>query len=548
MRSGESPVKAQCLPFSQIPHTTPLFSDFLAEAPKTKPFYPRSTQFSTWFRDAARELKYDSVRRERVATILERQNRSWGASSQTLANLARFRSGACAFVTGQQVGLFGGPLFTILKALTAIKFADEACRGGLDCVPVFWLANEDHDLAEVNHVSIPSADSALRTLTTPTHGGGNAQVGSIAFGPEIGPVLEQAAQVLGESEITQLLRETYRPGETFGGAFARLFTKLFANWGLILLDGSDAELRKIAQPMFRDAIERAGELDDALLVRGRALEAVGYHQQVKVSASSTLLLAIQGGARLPIHRRLNGGSKIEFAIGEEKLDLSELLGRIDKTPENFSPNVLLRPVVQDYLLPTVAYAGGPAEVAYFAQCDVVYHTLAGNTTPVVSRFSATLITDKAQALLERYGLAFPDLFAGAKAVQERCAARTIPPDLQAAFDSASQDLDRSLEHIRAAIAELDQTLVAASATAASKMHHQINRLRGKAARAELARNELVSRHAQMLTNTLYPARNLQEREIAGVYFLARYGLGLLSYLHDSLRADCVDHQLIRTSF
>lgn len=541
-------MKAQCLPFSHIPHTTQLFSDFLAGSPKAKQFYPRSAQFSSWFRDAAGELKYDSVRREQVAAILERQNRLWGASPQTLANLARFRSGACAFVTGQQVGLFGGPLFTILKALTAIKFADEACSGGIDCVPVFWLANEDHDLQEVNHVALPATDSSLIELTTPTHGVNDSQVGSIEFGPEIGPALERAAQLLGESEITQALRETYCPGETFGGAFARLFARLFANWGLILLDGSDAELRKIAQPMFRATVERAEELDNALLKRGRALETTGYHQQVKVSASSTLLFAIQNGARLPIHRRLNGGSGTGFTIGEEKLDESELLSRIDKTPENFSPNVLLRPVVQDYLLPTVAYAGGPAEVAYFAQCGVVYQTLTGKITPVVSRLSATLIADKAHALLERYGLVFSDLFAGVKAVQERCAARTMPPDLQATFDSAVQDLDRSLEHIRAAIAKLDQTLVAASTTAASKMHHQINVLRGKSARAELARNELVSRHAQVLTNTLYPARNLQEREIAGVYFLARYGPGLLSYLHDSLRTDCMDHQLVRISF
>jgi bacillithiol biosynthesis cysteine-adding enzyme BshC len=525
-----------------------LFSDFLAGSTQASQFYPRSGQFSTWFRDAAEELKYDSVRRGQVAAILEKQNRSWGASPQTLANLARLRGGACAFVTGQQVGLFGGPLFTILKALTAIKFADEACRGGIDCVPIFWLANEDHDLAEVNHVSILSSDSALQTLTTPTHAGGDAQVGSIVFGQEIVPEFEQAAQLLGESEITQIIREAYRPGESFGSAFARLFARLFANWGLILLDGSDAELRKIAQPMFRTAIERAGELGEALLGRGRALEAAGYHQQVKVSTSSTLLFAIQNGARLPIHRRSNGRSTTEFAIGEDQLDLSELLSRIDKAPENFSPNVLLRPVVQDYLLPTLAYAGGPAEVAYFAQCGVVYQALVGKVTPVVSRLSATLIADKAQALLECYGLTFSDLFEGANAVQERSAARTLPPDLRAAFESASQDLDRSLERIRTAIAKLDHTLVAASTTAASKMHHQINRLRGKAARAELARNELVGRHAEFLANTLYPRKTLQEREIAGAYFLARYGLGLLTYLHDSLCTDCLDHQLIRVSF
>jgi len=539
-------VKAQCVPFSQIPHTTALFSDFISGNPKAGQFYPRSARFSEWFREAAAELRYDPARRERVATILERQNKSWDTSPKTLANIARFRAGACAFVTGQQVGLFGGPLFTILKALTAIKFADEACRAGVDCVPIFWLANEDHDLAEVNHVSIPAADFSLQRLLTPTQGLADAQVGTIAFGQEITSVVENAAQLLGESEVTDLVRHAYRPGETFGGAFARLFAKLFADWGLILLDGSDAELRSIAQPIFHAAIERSAELDDALLARGRALEAAGYHQQVKVTPSSTLLFAIQNGARLPIHRRANGGNGSYFTIGGEKLEQAELLKRIATTPGGFSPNVLLRPVVQDYLLPTLSYAGGAAEVAYFAQCAVVYEALLGKVTPVISRLSATLIPDKPHALLERYGLNFPELFGGAAALRENLAARVLPGDLQAAFESASTSLDRSLNAIRSALQRLDATLVPAAATAASKMHHQINRLRGKAARAQLRHDEVVGRHAELLSNALYPNNTLQEREIGGVYFAARYP-GFTHTLYDALRTDCLDHQLISIS-
>jgi bacillithiol biosynthesis cysteine-adding enzyme BshC len=538
-------MKTQCFSFNQIPHTTPLFSDFLAEAPKAKQFYPRSARFLSWFRDAAVELKYDSGRREQVAAILERQNRSWGASPQTLENLARFRRGACVFVTGQQVGLFGGPLFTILKALTAIKFADEACSGGIDCVPVFWLANEDHDLEEVNHVTVPGTDFSLRELTAPTQGVIDSSVGSIEFGQEILAVVERAGELLGASRIMELLRNAYRPGETYGGAFAKLLSYLFGDRGLILLDGSDSELRRIAQPLFVAAIERAGELDEALLARGRALDTAGYHQQVKVTRSSTLLFSIQNKARMAIHRSTNGISKGEFVIGEKKISESALLSEIHANPGNFSPNVLLRPVVQDYLLPTLAYAGGPAEVAYFAQCGVVYEALAGRVTPVISRLSATLVEAKAQKLLEHYGLAFADLFDGANALRERCAARMVPADVRAAFESASMDLDRSLGRIREAIGKLDSTLIAACATAASKMHHQIDRLQGKSARAELARNELISRHAELLTNSLYPHKSLQEREIAGVYFLARHGLDLLNQLYADLRTDCVDHQLIR---
>ena len=151
-------MKAHCLPFSQIPHTTRLFTDFLAYPPKVQPFYPRSPYFAEWAKEEAASISYDASRRERVAGILERQNKSWDASPKTLANLDRLRKGAAAVVTGQQVGLFGGPMFAIYKALTAVKLADEATADGIDAVPIFWLATYDHDLAEVNHVALPAAD------------------------------------------------------------------------------------------------------------------------------------------------------------------------------------------------------------------------------------------------------------------------------------------------------------------------------------------------------------------------------------------------------
>src|SRR6266404_1775760 len=210
--SGEPAVKAQCLPFTQIPHTTRLFTDFLAYSPGVQPFYPHSPHFSEWSKAEASALQYDSSRRERVSTILERQNKSWDASPQTFANLNRLRRGAAAIVTGQQVGLFGGPMFAVYKALTAIKLAQEATAAGIDSVPVFWLATSDHDLAEVNHLSMPGADGVPSTLTISSHGVAGAPVSDVRLGDEILPVVEEAASLLGDSEISQFLRESYRPG------------------------------------------------------------------------------------------------------------------------------------------------------------------------------------------------------------------------------------------------------------------------------------------------------------------------------------------------
>jgi len=538
-------VKSECLPFSQIPHTTKLFADFLSDHSKVQQFYPRSPYFAEWVKDEASTLRYDSARRERVSAILEHQNQSWRASSKTMENITRLRAGAAAVVTGQQVGLLGGPTFSIYKALTAVKLAELATQSGIDCVPVFWLATEDHDLAEVNQVSLPSADGSLKRFVASTPSQPDAPVGTVKFGAEIEVLVDAVSGSLGEAELGAL-RDSYRPGENFGSAFARLFARWFADWGVILLDASDAEFHRISQPIYQAAIERAGELDNALLVRGKELETAGYHQQVKVTPSSALLFTLQDGGRVPIHRRVNGEpGQIEFVIQKERISQAELLSRIASAPQQFSANVLLRPVVQDYLLPTLAYTGGSAEVAYFAQAAVVYKALMGRVTPLVPRFSATIVESKPGSLLDRYGLSFADLFHGPEPLREQLAARSLPNDLQTAFVNADASLKQALGGIRSALERLDKTLVDAADNAASKMQHQLESLRARAARAELRQTEVLGRHADLLSNTLYPNKTLQEREISGAYFLSRHGTDLLHTLYDAIHADCLDHQVIR---
>src|SRR5580658_849277 len=204
--SGELPMKSQCLPFTQIPHSTRLFLDYLSYTPSVRGMYPRSPIFSEWVKDESQRVVYDSTRRAKVSEILERQNRAWGASTKTLANIERLKHGALTAVTGQQVGLFGGPLFSIFKALTAVKLAEEATSAGVDCVPIFWLATEDHDLAEVNHVALLSEQGLPEPFAVESGGFeshvADAPVGTIKFGAEIEPVVERAAALLGDSEVT----------------------------------------------------------------------------------------------------------------------------------------------------------------------------------------------------------------------------------------------------------------------------------------------------------------------------------------------------------
>lgn len=539
-------MKAHCLPFSKIPHTTRLFADFLSYAPPVRPFYPRSPHFEEWLNSEAGKISYDAARRERVSAILERQNRSWDASANALANLDRLRKGAAAVVTGQQVGLFGGPMFAIYKALTAVKLAKEATAAGVDAVPVFWLATYDHDLAEVNHVSLVGPDGVPRVLTTPSHDVAGAPVSAVRFADEIIPVTDQAAALLGDSEAAEFLRASYRPGETMGSAFARLFARIFADWGVILLDASDAELSRVAEPLYHAAIERAGELDAALLKRGAELEAAGYHQQVKVTESSVLLFTMRDGARVPIHRHGNGTEQfvIDGEAAGEKLSKAELIARIAAHPEQFSPNVLLRPVVEDYLLPTLAYTGGAAETAYFGQAGAVYQALLGRVTPIVPRYSATIVDPKMQRLLERHGLSVTDVFEGTDALRREIAARSLPHDLQNAFERAKQSFDENFLAVKEKLEKLDRTLVDAAETARSKMQHQMEKLHTQAARAEAQKSELVTRHGHLLSGALFPDKGLQERAVGGISFLARYGWDLLHQLYETIHTDCHDHQIV----
>ncbi len=541
-------MKSQCLPFQQIPHTTRLFLDNLSYTPSVRSFYPRSPIFSEWVKDESERVVYDDGRRVKVSEILERQNRAWGASAKTLANIERLKRGALAAVTGQQVGLFGGPLFSIFKALTAVKLAEQATAAGVDCVPIFWLATEDHDLAEVNQVGLASEHGIPEAFTVEglglaTAAVADAPVGTVKFGPEIEAVVERAASLLGDSEVSAWLREAYCPGETLGSAFALLFARLFAEWGVILLDPADKDFHELAKPLFRAAIERAPELDEALLARGKELEAAGYHQQVKVTSATTLLFEVKNGARTVIRRKSNGGGD-GFAVGEERVSSEELLGRIDATPEHFNGNALFRPVVQDYLLPTLAYTGGAAEVAYFAQAAVVYEKLLGRVTPILPRFSATLVEAKAERLLTRYGLSLTDVLQGPDKLQAAIAARSLPSDLQTRFSEAHASVEKSMAALRESIGRLDSTLIDAAESAGSSMSHQIDRLQARVARAEQQRNEVVTRHADSLSYTLFPNKALQEREIAGISFVARYGTELLANLYQTIQPDCHDHQVI----
>jgi bacillithiol biosynthesis cysteine-adding enzyme BshC len=535
MQMVESPnVEAECLPFSSIPHTTRLFDYYLHHFDRVKRFYARPPLSQDWWADEIKKINYPADRRKAVAAILERQNREFGAGEKTLANIERLRQGAAAVVTGQQVGLFGGPTFCILKALTAVLMAEKA-----GAVPMFWLATEDHDLEEINTVNLAAGDHLQKFTVNVPHVEG-APVGTIAFTDEITAATQQVEALFGKSEISELLAASYRKGETFGTAFARFYTKVFSDMGVVFLNPLDTELHRIAQPVFRAALEKPEEINQALVARNHELEAAGYHAQVKVTPSHTLCFYFEDGARTPV-RHQDG----EFFIGERKLAAADLLSEAERYPEKFSANVLLRPLMQDYLLPTLCYIGGPAEVAYFAQIEVVYRKLAGRATPIVPRIFATLIEPRIAKLMDRYQLSLPDLFNTPEKTRELVGSRALPDSILKSFDLAAEHVERALALIQGPLEKLDKTLIDAAENAGSKMRYQLQGIRDKAARAESRKNTEVLHHADELITALYPNKELPEREIGAAYFLLKYGISVLEQIKAAVRTSCGDHQVIR---
>ena len=478
-----------------------------------------------------------------LSELLARQAAEFGAGERTLVNVAKLGAGARAVVTGQQVGLLGGPLLTLFKAATAIARASEATRTtGVEHVPVFWCATEDHDLAEVDQVALLSkrAVETLRLGLLRTGG----EVGGLRLGEEIRGLVERASELLGYAPVCELLAECYAPERTLGEAFARLMTRLFAEHGLIVVDAAGREFHARGARTLRAAIERAEELEAALLDRSRALEAAGYHAQVLVKPGGSLLFLLEDSGERVALRRTGSGV---WRAGTRNYMTAELLEILEQAPERLSPNALLRPVFQDTLLPTAAYVGGPAEIAYFAQSAVLYERILGRITPVLPRFSATVIEPAMDAAMARHEVALEQIFAAgsAEALAQRFGARAIPIEEKRQLAAAGTAMDAELTALTGYLGAVDESLGRSALVSANKMRYQMNRLRRMAARFEVQKEASLGRHAEALMLHLFPGEHPQERVLAGIWFLAQGGERWLDQVVKEAGEMCVGHTVIR---
>jgi bacillithiol biosynthesis cysteine-adding enzyme BshC len=477
-----------------------------------------------------------------LVRLLAAQN----ASSAAQPALAALSQGAGAILTGQQVGLFGGPLYTPFKAATAVARARKSTAAGHPHAAIFWLASEDHDFAEVDHVTFPDGRE-LATLTYGKAPESATPAGRIVFDESITPLVEQAAELLGPSEATDALVAAYKPGRTFAQAFDDLYTTLFAAQGLLIVDAAGRDFHRLGAPVLRAAIERADEFHTALTERGKALEAAGYHVQVAVAPQSSLLFLIdeKSGARVALRRTAPTPAEPNglWHADHQTYSTSDLLGILSSEPERISPAALLRPVFQDYLFGTTAQVGGPAEIAYLAQSTVLFERILGRQTPPITRFSATLIEPSIAELLRKHDLSLEQVFAeeNAGTLAQRLAARSMPIETKQKLAAAGNALDVELNTLVEWLQSQDKGLGQSADTAAGKMRYQMNRLRTLAANFQLQREATLTRHANSIFNALYPGGVLQERVHGGAYYFARYGLSLAETLSEQAASLCPGH-------
>jgi bacillithiol biosynthesis cysteine-adding enzyme BshC len=535
------------VPFRRIPGQPGLFLQYIDFSPDALAYYrhPPTLEAIEVSVDKTRRLSFP---RHEMVGILQAQNESFGGDDSVRHTIDELARPDCfAVVTGQQVGLFTGPLLTIYKALTALRLSRELRRRGSPCVPIFWMATDDHDLAEVTRLVMPGP--ALRVLDARERLFGTAAmpprpVGGIRLPETIKPLLEEYAAAFAgfewSSAIRTQLASSCRSGMTFAEAFGRLMAQLFCGRGLILFDPRDATAKRLAAPVIGRALREAPALRGRLAERSRALRNSGFEPQVAVLPRSTLVFLEDEGERRALIAE-DGAFMLKdtgkhFA-GQELLELLESL------PERFSPSALLRPLVQDHLLPTVVYVGGPAEVSYFAQLDPLYDAF-GRPMPVVwPRSSFTILDAETRDLMGRLGLKLEDCLQG-----EREAIRKILQAQPARFELQLAELrrtvDRAVDDAKPALAAAEACLESSAETVRRKLHYRIDSLQRRFINYEMRQNGALRGELAHLLSRCAPNGHLQERELGIHTQLARLGPDLLHLLEASIDLQDFSHRVV----
>lgn len=536
--------------FSDIPKNHNLYLDYLYEFENVSEFYKydfrEKEKYSGHFKDIINsrsdlEINLTSIVKNQYVSLPQ-------ASQKTLTNINNLNEKrTLAIVTGQQLGIFGGPLYTFYKIITAIKLAIQLKERfeEYNFVPVFWLEGDDHDFNEIRKIKLINKENELSEFTYSEEipeDDTKKSVGSLTFSSEITSVIELIKNSLRETEFTpdllSRLGKFYTEGKTIKQSFKELIFWLFDEYGLVILDPQDKEIKSLLIPIFTNEVEGFREHTQKLVLTSAKLEEI-YHAQVKIKPVNLFYSTDDGRYSIePVDDTFRLRRK------RKQFTREELLDTIKNEPERISPNVLLRPICQDYLLPTAFYVAGPSEIAYFAQVTPLYDFFKVKTPIIYPRASITVIEKNLQSHLDKFNLELKDIFIKTDTLKDQIIASVSDKNLDTLFEETNRQIEFIINDLKTHLFSIDKTISDSSDRYRDKMLSSLSELKNKALQAQKKKHEISLKQIDKISESLYPAENLQERELNFIYFANKYGDAFLKKIFDQTIVNCYEHQVI----
>jgi bacillithiol biosynthesis cysteine-adding enzyme BshC len=530
----------------QFPWIRRLAADYAFEYSRVAGFFAGNPEDPAAWRSAIARAQQQRRQREAVADLLAAQQRKRGAPPQSLSAAALLRDPrAIAIVTGQQAALFGGPMFTLLKAITAIRLADQVrAEHGVPAVPIFWIEGEDHDWDEVKSCGVLDSDlNVCRVSLGDPPGAHHTAVARVRLDESAAGAIEELGNLLQKTEFTtpllDSLKQTYQAGAGMAEAFGRWLEQTLGSRGLVVYDASDPAAKPLVSEVFARELETAGTTARLAAAAGETLHAAGYHVQASPQTDTVALFYLNSG-REAIRRTSSG-----FAVGDGTETLDGLVEQARKHPERFSPNVLLRPLVQDTLFPTACYVAGPNELGYLAQLKGVYEAFGLPMPLLYQRATATVVDANTMKFLTRHEFPFEALRVQDEGALNELLESQLPASVEASLQDAARAVEDRVGRLAQEVAQVDPTLEGAARSTLTRMQDDLKKLHGKVIHAAKRKDDTLRRqyhHAQALA---FPGGHPQEREVGFVAFLNKYGPSLVDRLSEEIPLDMGTHWVVQ---
>lgn len=535
--------------FDKIPNTNKLFLDYLNDFEQVKNYYNINFRNENLYDELFEKVSSrKNSNKSNLVSILLNYYEGLKCSNKTKQNIEFLNDEkTIAVFTGQQVGLLGGPLYTIYKAFTSIKLAEylNTKFKEYNFVPIFWMAGDDHDYEEISFINLINKENELAKITLDDGKGleiNRGPVGDLQFDTNVLEFSNLIKSNIRETEftngLTEMIDNVLQDGLSIKESFFRLMYQIFDDTGLIIFDPQQKNVKELLKPIFKKELTDYKIHNKDLLLTSADLDD-NYHAQVKIKPIN-LFYSDETGRHLiePIEDeyRLKGKRK--------RFTKEEIIELVDNYPERFSGNVLLRPICEDYLFPTGFYIGGPGEISYYAQVIPLY-THYGLQHPIVfPRASATIIEGNIAKILIKYNLSSQDFFNGKKELKETVINALADIDLEAEFSNASTKISEILNNLSKKLTSIDQNLNNVSESTKNKISHLLEVMKNKSMKAQEQKFNSSLRQISKAQNLIYPNDNLQERELSIMNFVNKYGFEFFDWIYNELEIKEFKHQIL----